>query len=155
MKRVLSICLSVLLVAFSPEANAQVVPQRVTPLTLSASTVATGTTSAITSQAFTINPRSGFAVVPTFVLGGAGTSNITFSFQVSVDGVNWTTTTPFTFSVAANGTTPVIAFYNFPPHIAGSGADNVAWVRLASVQNANGTTGSTLTVNNINITIDY
>ena len=135
-----------------PLAQAQVTPRNVTVLTLSASTVGTSTTTAITSQAFNIGPRNGFAIVPNFVLSGSDTANITFNFAVSIDGTTWTTVTPFSYTVAATGATPVIGFYNFPAPIAGTGADNVLYARLASVQNAS--SSRTLTINSITVTRD-
>ncbi|MCX6952909.1 MAG: hypothetical protein NTV51_12205 [Verrucomicrobia bacterium] len=130
--------------------QAQVTPRNLTTLTLSATTVATSTTATITSQAFPIKPDSGFAVVPNFVLSGADTANVTFNFAVSVDGTTWTTVTPFTYAVAANGTTPVIGFSNFAPHVTGAGANNIAYARLQSVTNASST--RTVTINSVTIT---
>jgi hypothetical protein len=155
MKRTLSIIAAAVisLVASSVPASAQVTPSSVIPLTLSASTVGSNTTATITSQAFPVSPGHGFAVVPNFQLSTTGTSNVTFNFQVSVDGVTWTTTTPFTCAIAATGATPVIAFYNFQSNVTGNGADNIAWVRLASVTNGN--TGPTVTINSVTITKDY
>jgi len=126
---------SVLAVA-GPPAHAQVVPKKTTTLTLSDSSIAAASTEVSTSQAFTINARSGFGIVATFVAAGAGTSNVTFAFSVSLDGTTWTTLKPFSAAFAANGTTPVVGFYNFPPNVAGGGASNIAYVRLATIQNA-------------------
>jgi hypothetical protein len=136
----------------SPLAHAQLTPRNVTVLTLSASTVGTSTTTAITSQAFSIKPGSGFAIVPNFVLSGSDTANITFNFAVSIDGTTWTTVTPFTYTVAATGATPVIGFYNFPAGVSGGGADNILYARLATVQNAS--SSRTLTINSITVTRD-
>jgi len=152
MKRIFSFLFAGLLaiVLAVPLAQAQVTPRNVTVLTLSASTVGTSTTAAITSQAFTIKPGAGFAVIPNFQLASSGTDNITFSFVVSLDGVTWTTVKPFVYTVAATGATPVIGFYNFPAPIAGTGADNVLYCRLATVQNAS--SSQILTINSVTIT---
>lgn len=130
-----------------PALHAQVTPKTLTTLTLSDTSIATSATETVTSQAFTINPDSGFAVIATFVGSTTGTSNVTFNFQVSTDGTTWSTNTPFTFAVAATGATTVRAFYNFPPGVAGTGASNIAYVRLASVANAN--SGATITLNSV------
>ena len=113
MKKILSLLLAVAAFATLPLAQAQISPRSLTPLTLSATTVSTSTTAVVTSQAFFIKPGAGFAVIPNFQLSGADTANVTFNFAVSTDGTTWTTTTPFTYAVAANGTTPVIGFANF------------------------------------------
>ena len=134
-----------------PLAQAQITPRAVTTLTLTGTTtVGTAATNVITSQAFLLKPGSGFAVVPTFVLSGADTANVTFNFAVSIDGTTWSTTTPFTYAEAATGATPVIGFKNFAAPITGAGADNILYVRLASVANASST--RTCTVSSVIIT---
>lgn len=141
---VLGLCLAPL------AAHAQLTPRNVTTLTLTGgSTVAAATTGVITSQAFTLKPGSGFAVVPNFVLNGADTANVTFNFVVSLDGTTWTTVTPFTYAVASNGPTPVIGFQNFAADVNG-GANNILYVRLASIINASAT--RVVTINSITIT---
>ena len=135
---------------FAPMARAQVTPRNTLVLTLTGgNTVAISTTGIITSQAFTIKPGSGFAIVPNFVLNGADTANITFNFVVSLDGTTWTTVTPFTYAVASNGTTPVIGFQNFAADVNG-GANNILYCRLASIANASAT--RIVTINSITVT---
>lgn len=137
----LSAVFAVVLGLTAPTARAQVTPRNITTLTLTATTAAANATTVITSQAIEIKPGAGFAVIPSFKLAGAGTDNITFNFQVSADGTTWTTTTPFTYTEAANGTTSVVGYKNFGP---ASGADNVLYVRLASVTNASATQACTI-----------
>lgn len=153
-KRILLLCTLAFsaLAMTAAESQAQVTPKTVTALTLSDTSIALSATEVVTSQAFTINPRSGFAVIPTFVCAASGTSNVTFNFEVSVDGTNWTTMKPFSAAIAATGTTPVTGFYNFPANVAGTGAANIAWVRLGSVQNAN--SGGAITLTSILISRD-
>lgn len=141
------LALAFAVVFLAPAAHAQLTPRNVKTLTLSASTVATSTTATITSDAFMLKPGSGFAVIPNFQLSGADTANVTFSFAVSTDGTTWTTTTPFTYAVASTGATPVIGYKNFG---VADGADNVLYVRLASVTNASST--RTVTINSIKVT---
>jgi hypothetical protein len=131
----------------APLVQAQVAPRNLTTLTLTATTAAANATTVITSQAVQIKPGAGFAVIPNFQLSGADTANMTFNFAVSTDGTTWTTITPFTYAEASNGTTPVIGFKNFG---VAAGADNVLYVRLASVTNAS--TTRTLTINSIVVT---
>lgn len=128
-------------------ATAQVTPRNITTLDLSTPTATKNTTTTITSDAFTIKQDTGFGVVVSFKLAGSGTENITFNFAVSLDGTTWTTVKPFTFQVAANGTTDVIAFKNFGPT---DGANNIRYVRLASV--TNGSSGQDCTINYIKVT---
>lgn len=150
MKRILSLLLAVAALCALPLARAQITPRTLTTLTLSGTTVGTSATAVITSQAFMLKPGSGFAVVPNFVLSGADTANVTFNFAVSTDGTTWTTTTPFTYAEAATGATPVIGFKNFASPITGAGADNILYVRLASVTNAS--SSRTVTINSVTIT---
>lgn len=150
MKKLFSLSLAALALCAAPLAQAQLTPRNVTTLDLSTSTAAANTTTTITSQAFTIKPGSGFAVVPSFKLAGAGTENVTFNFAVSLDGTTWSTTKPFTYAEAANGTTDVIGFKNFAAPVTGAGADNILYVRLASVTVASAT--QACTINSIKIT---
>ena len=143
--------LAVLALCVAPlPAVAQLTPRNVTVLTLSDSSIAANTTEVSTSQAFTIKPGAGFGAVVNFVLSGADTTNVTFNFAVSLDGTTWTTTTPFTQAVAANGTTTVIDFKNFAADVTGAGANNILYVRLASITNAS--TTRIVTVNSVTIT---
>lgn len=120
-------------------------------LTLSSGTVAASGTAVITSQAFSPNAATGFAVVSNITVSGTAnnTGNVTLNFQASLDGTNWTTTFPLTMTIAATGTTPAITYVNFPPNVAGGGATNIPWFRLGQVINAN--SGGTLTINSITI----
>ena len=122
-----------------------------TVLTTSTATVAANTTATVTSQSFSPNQASGFSVVPNFVLSGTAnnTGNVTFNFAASLDGTNWTTITPLSYTVAATGTTPVLGYYSFPPNITGSGANNIPYWRLQSITNAS--TGGILTINGITV----
>lgn len=142
--------LAVLALCLVSPAVAQVTPRNVTVLTLSDSAIGTAATEVSTSQAFTIKPGSGFGSVVNFVARGAGTDLVTFNYAVSLDGTTWTTTTPFTQAVAANGTTTVIDFKNFAADVTGAGANNILYVRLASITNASAT--RTVTVNSVTIT---
>lgn len=120
-------------------------PTTAVVLTTSTSTLLPNATTTVTSQAFTVNHLTGFALVPKFALSGTGSSALTFNFAVSVDGTNWTTTTPFSAAVSANGTTSVTGWYNIPPLNTGTGCANAPYVRLATIQNANLTGTATLT----------
>lgn len=148
MKKILSL-FAVLALCLVP-LSAQVTPRNVTTLTLSDVSIGTSATEVSTSQAFTIKPGSGFGSVVNFVLNGADTANVTFNYAVSLDGTTWTTTTPFTQAVAANGATAVIDFKNFAADVTGAGANNILYVRLASITNASAT--RIVTINSVKIT---
>jgi hypothetical protein len=141
---------AVALCAIPLKSSAQVTPRNVTTLTLSDTSIAAAATEVSTSQAFAIKPGSGFGVVVNFQLSGADTANVTFNFAVSLDGTTWTTTTPFTMTSASTGVTPVIDFKNFAADVTGAGANNILYVRLASVTNASAT--RSCTINSVTIT---
>lgn len=75
------------------------------PTAIASVTNATVTSTAGT--AVTLYPGQTLTITPSFSAAGAGTSNTTFGFDVSGDGVNFTTTTPITGTFAANGTNTV------------------------------------------------
>ncbi len=126
-----------------PTASAQVTPRNTTTLTLSSTSFTISTAATCTSSTFSINPTSGFAVIPTFFLGASGTGNVVFTFQVSTDGSTWVNTNPLTCSFSATGTTSVVGFYNFAPRQLGtSSADNIAYGRMSTFTSSNSGTTS-------------
>lgn len=62
----------------------------------------------------------------------AGTGAITLTFARSVDGTNWETTPRFTWSVALNGNTAVVAYTNFPSAVIGA----AGYLKVAQIANA-------------------
>ncbi len=129
-------------------------PTTATALTTSTTTIApSATNAACTSQAFTANGLTGFAVMPSFQLSGTGVQNVTFNFAASTTGTgNWTTSpAPLSVSVPASGTNAVLAYVDCPPHTSGSGSANAPYWQLQSVTNANAGTSGTLTINSITI----
>jgi len=89
-----------------------------TVLTTSSGTVASGT-STIISSTFTPNTVSGFAVAPAVVMNGTGAANTILNFQTSVDGVNWSSGYVLSCTFALTGTVPYVGYYDFPPHTRG------------------------------------
>ena len=131
-------------------ASAQDGPFTVDTLTLSGTTVSAAATGTITSPALPVRGSEGLGFVGTFKLSGTGTSNVTFKFDVSTDGENWTTNQPFSSgAIAANGTTSVRAYWNFSPTDS-TELRNIQYIRLATVQNEN--TPSTLTIQSLQST---
>lgn len=103
-------------------------------VTLSDTNVAGSATETITSDPIPVNGATGVAVMPEFAIVGAGTGNVVFSFAVSLDGSTWSTTTPYTLTVAGNGTNTVRGFGNAG---ASGTVANANYIRLATIQNAN------------------
>ena len=87
----------------------------------------------VNSTGVTVYPDRGMAVFPSFTGLGAGTSNLTFAFDVSYDGTVWSTTGPLSYTVAMNGTNPVVGYFLIPK----TSLDNVKKIRLKSIANAN------------------
>jgi hypothetical protein len=94
----------------------------------------TGVSSNITSQAVQVFRDRGLSIMPLQVAATASNvSSVTYTFDVSADRTNWSTTGPIQFSLPLNGITPVRGFTN----ISKSALDNVYWIRLTSIADAN------------------
>jgi hypothetical protein len=149
MNKIKTLILAGTLALMAPAVHAQIAPSSQVALTTSTSTIGSGTTTqTCTSQAFSPNSSTGFAVVPNVALTTGGTSNATFNFAPSLDGSNFATVTPLGYVLALSGSLATVGFCNFPPNVTGSGSINIPYWRLASISNS-GT--STLTINSITI----
>ena len=109
---------------------------QVTPTTWSAFTgvpayVEGGAQSNLTSTAISVRKDRGLSIIPIFAGTNSGTANLIFTGKVSPDKTNWCTVTPFTYTVAMNGTTGVVGYTNWPPTL----LNNVAWFQLTSISN--------------------
>jgi len=134
-----TLCALLLLVAFAPSASAQTyTPQ---PLTLATNTIAASTTESGDSSAFTLTRWDTIGLQITFQGSGAGTGTQTLIFKHSVDGTTYSTVSPISIGVAANGTTAVCVTTN----LSGLG---VGYLKLDSWQN-----GATNSVTNCVIKI--
>lgn len=120
----------------STRAEAQVPASGVKTLVLSTNVAASNAQTTITSDRFVPNGLAGFGVMPTFSGSGAGANLVTFLFQTSHDGTNWTTTFPFSATFTANGTNTVIGYFNVRAD-ASNGPANARYVRLGAVSNTN------------------
>ena len=105
-------------------------------------TVTNSTTLTIASNAVPVWRGRGMALMPTFTCAGADTGNVTFNWNLSYDGTNWTTTTPISLVLVANGTTRVTGYTNVPA----DKLDNVRFIRLATIS---GTATTVATVSNV------
>jgi len=96
--------------------------------------VATNITTPTNQLQFRITPGKGVSVAPKIVGTNAGTANVTFYFDFSVDGTRWVTRAPvpLTYQIAQNGTTVVNGFTNFPPTL----IDNYTYIRCYLMTNA-------------------
>jgi len=123
-------------ITMPPVASAQENPFTVTSLTTSTNAVAASTTAAVTTPAIQVRGSDGLAFLAKFVLDGPSTGNVTFHYNVSADGTNWTTTKPLNSgAIAANGTNAVTAYWNFSPTDSAE-LRNVKYLKLSEVQNA-------------------
>jgi hypothetical protein len=69
------------------------------------------TNTSTAGTALEIEPGVAYSLSPSFVAAGAGTSNVVFRFNASIDGTNFTTTYPFSFTNSATATTAAIGFH--------------------------------------------
>lgn len=93
--------------------------------------ITTGATSNVLDD-ITVYKGRGLSILPHFAGTNAGTANVTFRFEVSADGTNFTTTGPLQLIVAMNGATGVRGWTNW----SAATLDNIRAVRLASIANA-------------------
>lgn len=111
---------------------AQVSPTTTGTLTSVTTGVASNDVVTVTSSSVNVPQGRALAFVPEFKLASAGTGNVIFTFQVSIDGTDWTTSAGLTHTVAANGTTTVRSLYLLDP----TELNAVRYVRLAGINNA-------------------
>lgn len=84
------------------------------------------------SAALYVRKNQGLAIMPWIASSDAANGAVTFTFDVSADGTNYTTSTPFTYAPTLNGTTSVIGYTNWSSTI----LNNVRYIRLRSIANA-------------------
>lgn len=107
--------------------------------------VSPNTTATIAGAAVKVRGNQGIAVLPQYNLTGAGTGNVTFYFQASADGTNWTTVSPWSYILPASGTSTVRGYINLAPVYSTSASpalNNVRFIRLNTVSNDTANTGS-------------
>ena len=98
--------------------------------------VPANTTSNYTTIVFDTRKQRDVMVEGSFKSTGANTSTITFTLQPSLDGVTFDTTKVWTWTITAAGTSTALGSTNISTGGAG-------YIRLASIQNANGSQGLT------------
>ena len=146
MKRIPHLLLTlaaVLSFSLAPAALAQITPTTTAAFTGQAATVATATTDTTASAAIAVPQGRGLAVLAT-IRGNAATTNgaVTFTFAVSADGTNYSTDTTLQLAITPTGTNVLTGYKNF----GNTTLDNVAWIRVASIQNAAAATVTNLSV---------
>lgn len=82
------------------------------------------------STPFAVPQGAPFILQPAFSAAGVGNSNVVFSFNVSGDGTHYSTTLPFSVTIAANGTTNVVGYTNVPASV----LSGVQWIRCDQIQ---------------------
>lgn len=118
--------------AFLPRLDAQVTPNNTGTLTSVTTGVASNDVVTVTSSAVDVPQGRALAFIPEFKLASAGTGNTVWTFQVSIDGTDWTTSSGLSHTVAANGTTTVRSYYLLDPTELAA----VRKVRLSQISNA-------------------
>lgn len=116
----------------SPPVDAQVTANTTGTLTSVDTGVATNGVATVTSSSVDVPHGRALAFVPEFKLAGAGTGNVVFTFQVTIDGTDWTTSSGLSHTVAANGTTTVRSLYLLDPTELAA----VKAIRLSQISNA-------------------
>lgn len=104
--------LTLLCFGVATPAEAQFTPARYRVWTNVPSLVTTLAISNINANAFTLQRDKGVGCMILFGGSNAATANLAIEFEVTKDGVNWSTTAPFRFLSAANGTTAVLDWTN-------------------------------------------
>lgn len=112
-------------------AQAQVTPVTVGTFTNVPTIIATAGVSNVNALV-QLRQGRGISILPSFAGTNSGAANLRLEFDVSADGTNFTTTSPFVLTFAMNGTTGVIPWTNIPPSL----LDNVAYLRLTKMTNA-------------------
>lgn len=104
------------------------------------SSVSASATSNFTSGAVTLRKGKGIVISPEFVgTNASDAALVTFSFQLSLDGTNYTTTAPVSVAASSAGLTAVRCFSNAPPSLIGG----AQLIRCSSIVNAS-TNGITI-----------
>lgn len=136
LKNLLAACGAAALVAVAlailPLAQAQVAPNNTGTLTSVTTGLATNDVVTVTSSAVDVPQGRALAFIPEFKLANSGTGNVVWTFQVSIDGTDWTTSSGLSHTVAANGTTTVRSYYLLDPTELAA----VRKVRLSQISNA-------------------
>ena len=120
------------LFALAAPAFAQVSPTTTGTFSSVPTGAATNDVVTVTSSAVDVPQGRALALIPEFKLAGAGTGNVIFTAQVSIDGTNWTTSSGLTHTVAANGTTVVRSYWLLDP----SKLAAVTKLRISALNNA-------------------
>jgi hypothetical protein len=117
----------------APRVQAQTEPTTFGTFTNAVLTATNGQTLTINGPPITVHQDKGMAILPYFAAASAGeAANVTFNFDVTYDGTNWTTTKPITVAVAHNGTAAVRGHLLLDP----TELNHVRQIRLSTVANA-------------------
>ncbi|MGA3169466.1 MAG: hypothetical protein ABSE62_00480 [Chthoniobacteraceae bacterium] len=159
MNKIKYLILAGTLALMAPAVHAQIAAANATVLVTNTNVWPGAATTSATTQAFYVNPKTGFAIIPNYQLTTGGTGQVTFNFAPSLTGTDpatsgtlsygITTTVPLAASgLAITGTGVVQDYINVPALTSGSGPANAPWWYLKSIT-VSGT--SSLTVNSITI----
>lgn len=84
-----------------------------------------------TNSIVTIRQGKGLVVMPTAAMTAANISNVVFTFQVSADGTNYSTTGPLSYTMTMNGTNILTGYKFFTP----TEISNVRYIKLDTIAN--------------------
>src|SRR5206468_6473662 len=90
------------------ECSVRVFSQTSSVFPLTSSVLMTNSTATLSGVTIQVRPsqleKGGILIMPMFSAAGAGTSNVVFTFNLSPDGVTYSTTGPVIVTAACNGT---------------------------------------------------
>lgn len=109
-------------------------------------TIATTVTTNVASN-ITVRQGKGVTISPLMSGSGASTDDVVFTFKLSLDGTNYTTLTPLSFTNALTGTTAVRGYYRFS-------AEQLAGCRKLQLFSIENTTSVTLNLTNVTYSIE-
>lgn len=115
----------------SPPACAQITPNNFSAFSNMPTTMPGSSTSNVVSAAVSVRPGKGLALLTHCKGDDVGTGTLVAKFNLTVDGTNWTTTTPLAITNTLNGTNVVIDYKLFTA----DSLDNVRSIRLQTIQN--------------------
>jgi hypothetical protein len=118
------------LIATPWQAQAQVEPTTIGTFTLPSTLVTADATSNVLS-AIIVQQGKPLAISPLFAVVAAGTDNVVFTLDLSLDGTNYATTGTISLTNAATGTTAVRGYHVIPASSIGP----ARFIRLKTIHN--------------------
>lgn len=118
-------------IAMSLPAQAQVYPTTYSSFTGIQASVTNAASIIPTNAIVQLRSNQGIAILPTLAMTAANISNVVFTFNVSADGTNYSTSAPLTYTMTMNGTNILTGYKLFPP----TELNNVRYLKLSTIAN--------------------